>query len=397
MLAVMPDRIDRYVLRLFATPLLLALSALMFALMLERLLRLFDFVAARGTGFEHAFAMADNLVPHYLGIALPAAFAVAMFVAVSRLGDSSELDVMLSSGRSTVRLVLPFFGVACALAAFSAYLYGFMQPFARYGYHTAYHQAQHTGWDARVENNRFVGIGDGFLLSAESSGKDGRHLQGVFVQRTIDGVEEVFAARAGTLRPDPDGRRLAMTMEEGLLVRIRPALGYDLGHFTEGTASLNFSPGPSPFRPRGASVRELTLPELRAHIDSAQGDRDAGGNRAAEYAGEWHGRLARAVVPMLLPLWMVPLGMVSKRGRRVPGIVFAALAIFALNHALQFGESLVESGRVLPWPGVWLPVLLFGLGGAGLFRGSLRRPGDNALTRLLALIERAFEGIRRRR
>ncbi len=390
--ALLPDRLDRYVLRLFATPLMLALAALLFALMLERLLRLFDFVAARGAGFEHAFAMVDNLVPHYLGIALPFAFAIAMFASVSRLGDSSELDVVLSSGRSTVRLVLPFFGAASALVAFNLYLYGFMQPVARYGYHRAYHEAQHTGWDARVENNRFANVGGGFRLSAESSGADGRHLEGVFAQRTLDGVEEIFAARKGVLKPDADGQRLTMTMQGGLMLRIRPAVGYDIGRFTDGTASLDFTPGPPPFRARGESARELTLPELRQRIDGA-----AAGVHPAEFAGEWHARIARALVPLLLPGWMVPLGMVSKRGRRVSGIVFAALAVFTLNHALQFGESLVESGRAAPFAGIWLPLVVFAAGGIWLFHGSLKRPGDNALTRLLAAIERVLEGFRRTR
>ncbi len=83
------------------------------------------------------------------------------------------------------------------------------------------------------------------------------------------------------------------------------------------------------------------------------------GITASERAGEFQGRIARTVLPLLLPLLALPLGMAAKRGRRAPGTVFAVLALLALNQALQFGESLGETGRAPAWLAVWLPVLFF--------------------------------------
>ncbi len=101
----------------------------------------------------------------------------------------------------------------------------------------------------------------------------------------------------------------------------------------------------------------------------------------SERDGEFHGRLARTVLPLLLPLLALPLGMAAKRGRRAPGTVFAALALLALNQALQFGESLGETGRAPAWLAVWLPVVFFGVLGIWLFRSSLQWPGDNPVMR----------------
>ena len=85
--------------------------------------------------------------------------------------------------------------------------------------------------------------------------------------------------------------------------------------------------------------------------------------------------------------------MASKRGRRAPGVVFASLALLALNHAMQFGESLAESGRADALPAVWTPLLVFAGLGLWLFRSSLAWPGDNPVTRALAAIEAGFEGV----
>src|SRR5690606_36044318 len=131
------------------------------------------------------------------------------------------------------------------------------------------------------------------------------------------------------------------------------------------------------YRPRGESVRELTLPELLRPPPAVE----AGEVTPAERAGEFHGRLARSVLPLLLPLLALPLGMAAKRGRRAAGTVFAVLALLALNQALQFGEALAETGRSIAWLSVWWPVALFGVLGVWLFRSSLQWPGDNPVVR----------------
>jgi lipopolysaccharide export system permease protein len=89
--------------------------------------------------------------------------------------------------------------------------------------------------------------------------------------------------------------------------------------------------------------------------------------------------------------------MAAKRGRRAPGTVFAVIALLALDQALQLGESMAETGRVAAWLAVWLPVVLFALLGAWLFRHSLQWPGDNPVMRAVNAIEAGFEGLQKRR
>lgn len=388
---LLPDRLDLYTLRSLAGPLLLSLGVLLLAQLLERLLRLFDMAASTGAGFDVVARMAAALVPHYLGLAIPTAFFAAMFMTIARFGDDSELDVMLSTGRSITRVAMPYFAVAVLLCAMNVYLFGYLQPVSRYGYRVAAHDAVQARWDGRLEDRRFISAGHGFTLTADKVDNDGHGLHGVFVERRIPAGEEVVTAPQGRLVPSPSG--LLLELDNGLILRDQDGGGLSTLRFKDGRINDDFS-APPPFRPRGDSVRELTLPELwrGQMLDNLDPQK-----QQRKRAGELHGRLARVFLPPLLPLLALPLGMAAKRGRRAPGVVFAALALLALNHALQFGESLAESGRASGLLAVWTPYLVFGALGIWLFHSSLRWPGDNPVMRTVNAIENSFEGFGRRR
>ena len=387
---LVPDRLDLYTLRGLAGPLALALAVLLLAQLLERLLRLFDIAASTGAALTVVLQMAATLVPHYLGQAIPMAFTAAIFMAVAKLGDDNELDAMLATGRSIARIAMPYFAVAALLCAFNFYLFGYLQPLSRYGYHVVVHEVQQAGWNARVEDNSFVSAGHGYTLTADRVDSSGRELQGVFVERLGADGEEITTARHGRLIPSADGQRLLLQLDDGLIVRDERDAAHSTARFARGHLDEDFSGRPQPDRPRGDSVRELTLAELWHGLD-AQGVRVDG--EVSERAGELQGRLARALLPLLLPLLALPLGMAAKRGRRAPGIVFGCLLLLALTHGLQFGESLAESGRAAALSAVWSPLLAFALLSAWLFRSSLRWPGDNPVNRAVGAIEGGFEGL----
>jgi lipopolysaccharide export system permease protein len=153
----------------------------------------------------------------------------------------------------------------------------------------------------------------------------------------------------------------------------------------------DFAPEVEPLADRGGSVRERTLHELWRDM---QPDKEAVGR--AKAAAEFHGRLARAMTFPLLPLLALPLGMASKRGRRTPGVIFAVLALLAIHHALQLGESLAESGRLPAAAAVWTPFAVFAALSLWIFRSSLAWPGDNPVLRAVVAIEAWFDRARTR-
>jgi lipopolysaccharide export system permease protein len=385
--------IDRYLLGLLWGPLALTLGTVLLVLLLARLLRLFDLVAASGAALQPVLLMLANLVPHYLGLALPAAFFASLFMVAARLGDNNELDALLASGRSIAQIAAPFTLLALLLSAFSVYLYGFLQPYSRYRYHVVRDEALHAGWNARVQQNMFADAGTGLVLTADQVDASGRVLQRVFILHTAaDGTEEVTTARSGVLRPTEDGQRLLLDLADGRIVEERRNRSIDLTRFATATANESLVPQAPPFRARGDSERELTLPELWR-----QEHERTPATPPARLAGELQARLARAASLPLLPLLALPLGIAAKRGRRVPGVVVAALLMLMLHHGLQLGESFAESGRLPVLPAVWTPLAAFAAATLWLFWRTLSNPGENPVTRAVGLIESLIGGISLRR
>ena len=63
--------IDAYVLRKTLGPLLACIAIALVAMLLERMLRLLDFMVDKGGPFYLVLKMLANLIPHYLGLAIP--------------------------------------------------------------------------------------------------------------------------------------------------------------------------------------------------------------------------------------------------------------------------------------------------------------------------------------
>ncbi len=379
----MPTLLDRYLLRQLLPAFALCLGTVLIALLLERLLRLFDILAENSHALPAVFKLVLNLVPHYLGLALPAAFFVALFVVVSKLGDENELDAYLAGGQSIARLTRPFLVVSLLLSLLSAAVFGWLQPYARYNYRAVMYSALNAGWDARLQPGTFASAGSGYTLTADEVDNSGRKLKRVFIRRDVDGREELTVGETGTLTPSADSRVLKLTLNDGEHVRDKPGSGLLSVRYQRMESNTAFTPDAPPFRVRGGNERELTAPELLAGGLPGQ---DAPIS-AAKLIGEFNGRLARTLSLPLLPLLAIPLGMSAKRGKRTASLIVAAVLMLLFHNSLQLGESLAESGKVNAYLGVWLPWLVFaGLCG-WIYSQSLARPGDNPVTRAVSAVE----------
>src|SRR3546814_13046881 len=79
----------------------LVLSAML--LVLEKMLRLFDFVATEGGPVSVVWRMLANLIPEYLSLGIPIGLMLGILLAFRRLATSSELAVLRGVGMSLGR------------------------------------------------------------------------------------------------------------------------------------------------------------------------------------------------------------------------------------------------------------------------------------------------------
>ena len=70
--------VDRYVLRQVATPLVTAMAIGLLVLMADRMVRLLEVTLGKKNSFAVVFELLGYLVPHYLGLALPAAMFLGL-------------------------------------------------------------------------------------------------------------------------------------------------------------------------------------------------------------------------------------------------------------------------------------------------------------------------------
>ena len=375
--------IDRYLLRLLFWPLVGCLGVTVVALLLERVLRLLDALSQSSARFGYVTQLAANLVPHYLGLALPVAFFVALFIVIVKLSDGSEIDALLASGQSLERIAAPFFIVGLLLSAFSVGVFGYMQPYSRYTYRAVMHAAINAGWNGRLAGGAFIDD-KGSLLTADSADLAGQRLTRVFIRRLdAKGQEEIITAVSADLKMDPGGKTITMDLKDGRRIAHDANGQYRNLAFDSLTTQTPLAAAAVLLRDRGSDERELTMGELARQAKSK--------NPVVSketLLSELYGRWARAIFLPFLPLLAFPLGLASKRGNRAPGLVMAGLLLLAFQHALLLGQSLAKAGKVAPFPAIWVPFTLFAALAVWLFVGSRTRPGDTPVSRLVRRINK---------
>ncbi|ALL15250.1 LptF/LptG family permease [Caulobacter henricii] len=377
-------------LKLVAWPMVGCLGVTVVALLLERILRLLDALSQSSARFGYVTELAANLVPHYLGLALPVAFFVALFIVITKLSDDSEIDALLASGQSLSRIVIPFVCVGLVLSLFSVALFGYSQPYSRYAYRSVMHEAVNAGWNGRLSGGAFIDE-DNLLMTADDADPAGQSLTRVFIRRLDDkGREEVITAETATLSASPTGDKVTLLLRRGQRIGQDAAGAYRTLAFDQFATELPLAGAATLLRARGGDERELTLNELA---------RQAASNTSVlpkeTLLAELYGRLARAAFLPFLPLLAFPLGLAAKRGNRTPGLIVAGLLLLAFQHSLQLGQSLAEGGKANPILAIWGPFLLFTGFSVWMFVGSLKRPGDTPISRVVRRIGQTLDQVRR--
>ena len=384
-----------YLLRQTIVPLLATMAIALVALLLERMIRLMNLTANTDTSIFRVVEMLANLVPHYLGIALPAAFFIGILLAFNRLSSDSELVAATASGISLRRLLAPIMGLALILTLIAVAIFGYLQPYSRYAYRSLAHTLGQAALASALEEGAFVEA-DGMIFMAERVAAGGRRLTRIFVySESPDGGSVVTTAKSGALAPSTEVTRSVLYLADGLQVTMDPNAPADsrVLSFDELSQPIGESIAVS-FRPRGKDEAELTLNELWAARDGPPP-----GLAADVVEAEFHGRLTRSLTMLFLPLLAIPLGLGGGRARRGYGIVVGLVVLVVYQKLLEFGGAYAALGVISPWLGLWLPLVLFGAGGAALFRltsrGGPAGPFDGLLDRMAKAGGRVAAHLRR--
>jgi lipopolysaccharide export system permease protein len=368
--------IDRYLLRQVLLTCLVMTGIGLAVLLLERVIYLFGLVANPNNALGYVGQMLLLLTPHYLGIALPAAFFFGVLLTFGRLKQDGEFVVLMGAGCGLQRLLRPIFALAVLMALLAGLILGFVNPHAHYAYRVLKHTVAQASLSAAVLEGTFIEA-EGLTFYAEGSaiGPSGLELDRVFVYEQGEGGETVVVTgRNGLLARSANDGQPVLMLEKG----VRAEIAAD-----GGTAeALSFSDLSWPidtetdrFRARGRDQKELTLTELwRARAHATAGSHPT----AAEIGAELHSRLVLIASVLLLPLLAAPLAIAGPVRSRRGGIVLGLLILIVYYETLNFGDAMAKRDLVSPELGLWLPFALLLGGTCWLLLRTLR--GQSPLT-----------------
>lgn len=348
--------IDSYIARLIAMPLLgtLVLSAML--LILDKMLRLFDFVTTEGGPVSVVWRMLANLIPEYLSLGIPIGLTLGILLAFRKLATTSEADVMRSVGLGYNRLLRAPYVYAIALAIANLAIVGYLQPLSRYWYEELQFELRSGALGASIKVGEFTRLGNRLTLRVESSSDEGRHLTGIFAYAVSNKGQAVAAnAREGQFLATSDPDTIVLRLTDGMLIHDDPKFPSPrVLTFTTHDLPINL-PKIESFRQRGGLDREMTIPEL-ARVGR---DRTIAPATRLETRANFHFRLVEIATMFVLPLLAIALAVPPKRSTSALGIFLAIIMLVTQHKINQYAESFGAMGRIDPFLALWVPFLLF--------------------------------------
>ncbi len=347
---------DRYLAKLIFVPLISTLTIAAMLLLLDKMLRLFDFVASEGGPVSIVWRMLANLIPEYMSLGIPIGLMMGILLAFRKLALSSELDIFKAVGQGYGRLLRVPFAFALFFTALNFVNMGFLQPYSQYLYQELDFQLRSGALGASIKVGEFNSIGEQMTMRIDKSENKGKDLSGLFVYAETKNAQSIAATaeRGQFMRPnDPD--TIVLRLTNGALVHNDPS-------FIKPRV-LSFSnydvPIPLPkteaFRNRGGFNREQTLPELyRLGHDQTKTKQIRN-----EMLSNFHFRLAEVAMMFLLPFLAVALAVPPKRSSSALGVFLSIIMIVAYHKVNEFAESVGRRGEIEPVIALWVPFAVF--------------------------------------
>ncbi len=367
----------------------LVLSAML--LVLEKMLRLFDFVATEGGPVSVVWRMLANLIPEYLSLGIPIGLMLGILLAFRRLATSSELDVLRGVGMSFGRLMRVPYAFAFALALLNLAIVGFIQPYARYAYEGLRFELRSGALGASIKVGEFTKLGSRMTLRIEQSYNEGRNLRGIFVRgENKDGQSVSATAAEGQFLATDDPDTIILRLTRGVLIHESPKFAVPRVL----TFDSHDLPIPLPkieaFRTRGGADRELTIPELLV-VGHDQAEPLA---TRLESRANFHFRIVEVVSMFFIPLIAIALAIPPKRSTSSLG-VFLSIVLLVTQHKInEYAEALGARGAVDPLLALWIPLLLFGALAVWMYYTVAHVPGGQPIGALERVAAKAGQKVR---
>lgn len=382
---------DRYILRLVLVPMIGVFLLAASLLLLEKMLRLFEFVSTEGGPINIVFRMLANLIPEYAGLAIPLGLMLGILFAFRKLATTSELDVMRAVGLSYTRLLRVPFILTGILMAVNFAIVGYLQPLARFSYQELEYQLQSGALGAAIKVGEFNAIEDRMALRIEGSEDNGRQLIGIFARvANQDGQALSISAREGRFLANREDRNtIILRLVDGTIVHEVPNGSARVLSFSQHDLPIDL-PALQRFRDRGTGddEREYILPEL---LEISWSPDSTVQERTGSLAN-FNFRMVEVVMMLMLPLLALSLAIPPKRSTSALGVFVSIIVVVAYHKVNQYGAEVADLGRIDPFLALWGPFAVLAVMIGWMYYRVAFVPGGQAI----GFLENAFAWIGKR-
>ena len=373
------DRLNQYLMKKAAVTIGGLIIFACCVLLMERILRIFQVVATSTNPASDTSQMIVNLLPYYLGIAVPMALLLGVIITVDRFSRSSELTAALGAGISLFHMTKPFLLLGLFLAGITLFIEGYMQPVGRYNYRQVEHSVKQQSFTAALREGTFTSVGNRTFFAGTDL--PGAAIGPIFIyEKQMDGFQQtgvrLTTASQGEIIIREKTMDPVLQLSKGQIYRIVEDKQLD-GDLQFESSSIAGAANTITFRQRGDDEREMTSLEL---LENRKGNVERFSINSDVNNAALHLRLAKSALLLILPFIAVPFGLNYGRNPSSAGIAIGVVFLISLQKALEFGQSLGAAGKIPPWAGIWPTIIGVAIFALWIFRKSAFKMGQPPLT-----------------
>ena len=385
--------IDRYLARSIAVPLLGSLVLAAMLLVLDKMLRLFQYVVDAGGPVSVVWRMLANLLPEYLSLGIPIGLMLGILLAFRKLALSSELDALRGIGVGYGRLLRIPYAFAVPLMILNLFIVGYLEPWSHYRYEGLRFDLKSGALGAAIQVGEFNQLGHRLTLRIDRSEDKGTQLQGIFLQMDDkSGMSVAATAERGRFLSTDDPDTILFRLIHGRLIQDSPkfttprTLSFDVYDLPVNLPAID------QFRSRGGpDFDEFYLHEL---FRIGYGGRTADISRRLGAQATLQFRLVEVIMMLMLPLLAVALAVPPKRSSSSLGIFLGIVIVVAYHKVNQYAEQAGAQGRIEPIVALWVPLVILAGLIVWMYHVLAHKPGGQPIGALERGAARSWRAVR---
>ncbi|MBW2146767.1 MAG: LPS export ABC transporter permease LptF [Deltaproteobacteria bacterium] len=354
----MPRIIQGYVLRELIPPFVISMMVFTFILLAGKVMRLVEMVVTWGVNPLEVSQFVLYIIPTFLGFAIPMAVVLAVLVGFGRLNADGELTAMKSSGISLYQLLRPVVVFSTLAFFLSLYFMLFGLPWGTTGSRQLLFEVAKKRADLVVREQVFNDSFKGMILYVDRLERQTGRLEGILISDSRDHqAPTTFVAKQGRIYSDPESLTIGIMLQNGSIHRMSADhRATETAQFERYQLKLDLEGKFSQRQRDKRKFKQMYPLELWQKANSSELKK----HKRLKARIVLHEKMAIPLACFVMAILTIPLGTMWSTAGRFQGFVLGALVIAAYYALLLLGEVLVNGEKIPPFPGIWIPNILFG-------------------------------------